>query len=70
MDYKYLHLPERKEPIVRQNIVVLSGAGISAESGISTFRDDGGLWKQFDLERLASAAGFYEDPESALEFYN
>ena len=70
MDYKYFHLPECKEPIVRQNIVVLSGAGISAESGLLTFRDENGLWKQFDLERLASAAGFYEDPEPALEFYN
>ena len=70
MSHKYLHLPERKNANVRQNIVVLSGAGISAESGISTFRDDGGLWEQFDLERLASAVGFYEDPESALEFYN
>ena len=70
MDYKYLHLPECKEHIVRQNIVVLSGAGISAESGLLTFRDKNGLWKQFDLERLASAAGFYEDPEPALEFYN
>ena len=54
----------------RQNIVVLSGAGISAESGISTFRDSNGLWKKYDAMRLASIEGFEEEPEGVLEFYN
>ncbi|MBQ8223605.1 MAG: NAD-dependent protein deacylase [Bacteroidales bacterium] len=67
---KYLHLNELKEPTLRQHIVVLSGAGMSAESGLSTFRDENGLWKQFDWERLASIEGFYEEPEAVLEFYN
>ena len=54
----------------RQNIVVLTGAGISAESGISTFRDKNGLWKNYDAMRLASIDGFRDDPEAVLEFYN
>ena len=54
----------------RLNIVVLSGAGISAESGISTFRDSNGLWKKYDAMRLASIEGFEEEPEGVLEFYN
>lgn len=54
----------------KKNIVVLSGAGISAESGISTFRDSNGLWKKYDAMRLASIDGFREDPEAVLEFYN
>ncbi len=52
------------------NIVVLTGAGISAESGISTFRDNDGLWKKYDAMRLASIDGFQEEPEAVLEFYN
>ncbi len=55
---------------VRQNIVVFTGAGISAESGISTFRDKDGLWENYDAMRLASIDGFREDPEAVLEFYN
>ena len=54
----------------RLNIVVLSGAGISAESGISTVRDSNGLWKKYDAMRLASIEGFEEEPEGVLEFYN
>lgn len=70
INYKYKHLPQLERLPLRQQIVVLSGAGMSAESGLSTFRDKDGLWKQFDWKRLASAAGFYEDPEAVLEFYN
>lgn len=55
---------------VRQNIVVFTGAGISKESGIPTFRDMDGMWKKYDAMKLASAAGFDEDPEAVLEFYN
>ena len=54
----------------RKNIVVFTGAGISAESGISTFRDKDGLWTKYDAMRLASVEGFNEDPEAVLDFYN
>ena len=70
IEYKYQHLPQLGKLPLRQHVVVLSGAGMSAESGLSTFRDKDGLWKQYDWKRLASAAGFYEDPEAVLEFYN
>ena len=43
---------------VRQNIVVFTGAGISKESGIPTFRDIDGMWKKYDTMKLVSAAGF------------
>lgn len=52
------------------NIVVLSGAGISAESGISTFRDTGGLWEQYSIEEVATPQGFDKNPELVLKFYN
>ncbi len=51
-------------------VVVLTGAGISAESGLQTFRDKGGLWEKYDPYRLASPEGWREDPELVLEFYN
>jgi NAD-dependent deacetylase len=53
-----------------KNIVVLSGAGISAESGISTFRDAGGLWEGHDIMEVASPQGWAKNPELVLEFYN
>lgn len=68
--YKYEHLPEIAGNHVRQHIVVLSGAGMSAESGLSTFRDADGIWKKYDWQKLASVDGFHEDPEAVLEFYN
>ncbi len=68
--YKYEHLPEIECPNIRQHIVILSGAGISAESGLTTYRDNHGLWKEFDWERLASASAFYENPEPVLKFTN
>lgn len=55
---------------VRQKIVVLTGAGISKESGIPTFRDNNGMWKKYDARKLASVAGFEEDPQAVLDFYN
>ena len=55
---------------VRQNIVVLTGAGISKESGIPTFRDNNGMWKKYDAKKLASVMGFEEDPQAVLDFYN
>lgn len=68
--FKYGHLPQLKHKPFRQHIVVLSGAGMSAESGLPTYRDEGGLWKEFDWEKLASASAFYENPEPVLEFTN
>ncbi len=49
---------------------VLTGAGVSAESGIATFRDAGGLWEQHSLEDVATPEGFARDPELVLSFYN
>lgn len=51
-------------------IVVITGAGISAESGLSTFRDSGGLWEGYDINEVASIEGWKSDPEKVLEFYN
>lgn len=53
-----------------KNLVVLSGAGISAESGISTFRDSGGLWEQYDIEDVCTPQGFVRNPKLVLDFYN
>ena len=53
-----------------QKIVVLTGAGISAESGISTFRDSGGLWEGYDVNQVATPQGFAADPALVLDFYN
>ena len=52
------------------NIVILTGAGISAESGLGTFRDTNGLWTQYDLEDVATPEGFARDPDLVHEFYN
>lgn len=51
-------------------IVVISGAGISAESGLSTFRDAGGLWEGYEINEVASIQGWEKDPENVLDFYN
>ena len=51
-------------------IVVLTGAGVSAESGVSTFRDSNGLWENFRVEDVASIEGWYRDPAMVLDFYN
>lgn len=56
--------------MVRQSIVFFTGAGISAESGIPTFRDACGLWKRFDPSLYGTASGLYESPEKVLDFYN
>lgn len=53
-----------------KKIVVLTGAGISAESGIKTFRDQNGLWENNDLEKVATPQGWKKDPQFVLEFYN
>jgi NAD-dependent deacetylase len=54
----------------RKKLVVLSGAGISAESGIRTFRDSGGLWEDHDILDVASPMGWQKNPALVLEFYN
>ena len=51
-------------------IVILTGAGISQESGIATFRDAGGLWENARIEDVATPRGFARDPDRVLEFYN
>lgn len=55
---------------MKKHIVVLTGAGMSAESGISTFRDTGGLWEQYRVEDVATPEGFAANPSLVLEFYN
>lgn len=54
----------------KKNIVVLTGAGISAESGIPTFRDTDGLWQKYDMMELASPQGWAKNFKLVLEFYN
>lgn len=53
-----------------RNLVVLSGAGMSAESGISTFRDAGGLWDKYPVEQVATPEGYARNPELVINFYN
>ena len=55
---------------MKKHIVVLTGAGISAESGIKTFRDADGLWEGHDVMEVASPQGFAANPELVLDFYN
>ena len=54
----------------RKKIIVLTGAGISAESGIATFRDADGLWEGHDVMEVASAEGWRKNPALVLDFYN
>ena len=53
-----------------KKIVGLTGAGISAESGITTFRDSGGLWEQYDVMEVASIEGWHKNPQLVQRFYN
>lgn len=55
---------------MKKKLVVLTGAGVSAESGISTFRDSDGLWENHNVEDVASIDGWYRDPALVLDFYN
>jgi NAD-dependent deacetylase len=55
---------------VRQKIVILSGSGLSAESGLPTFRDAAGLWNNYSWQELASPEGWRKQPELVLAFYN
>ena len=56
--------------MAKKKLVVLTGAGISAESGLKTFRDANGLWEGHDVMEVASPQGWYSNPELVLEFYN
>lgn len=56
--------------IMKKKIVILTGAGISAESGLKTFRDMGGLWENYAIEDVASPEGWERNPELVLDFYN
>jgi len=53
-----------------KRMVVLTGAGVSAESGFATFRDAGGLWEQYDVNDVASIEGWYRNRQLVLQFYN
>ena len=55
---------------MKKKLVIFTGAGISAESGIPTFRDSNGMWGKYDAMKLASVEGFEEDPQAVLDFYN
>ncbi|HLW06920.1 MAG TPA: Sir2 family NAD-dependent protein deacetylase, partial [Marinilabiliaceae bacterium] len=53
-----------------QKIIVFTGAGVSAESGINTFRDQGGLWEKHDVTEIATPQAWAKNPKMVLEFYN
>jgi NAD-dependent deacetylase len=55
---------------MKKKLVVLSGAGISAESGLKTFRDSDGLWMGYEIEEVATPRGFNKNPKLVLDFYN
>src|SRR5690349_16604731 len=54
----------------KKKLVVLTGAGISAESGLKTFRDSDGLWEGYDLEEVATPRAWKKNPGLVLQFYN
>ena len=55
---------------MKKRIAVLTGAGVSAESGLGTYRDNGGLWDNYDPMEVASIEGWYRNRSKVLEFYN
>lgn len=55
---------------MKKKILIFTGAGISAESGVKTFRDQGGLWDTFKIEEVASIDGWINDPQKVIDFYN
>ena len=56
--------------MVKQKLVVLTGAGVSAESGLKTFRDSDGLWEGYNVYDVATPRGFKANPALVLDFYN
>lgn len=65
-----LHIELKPEAIMKKNLVVLTGAGISAESGLKTFRDADGLWENYRVEDVATPMAWTKDPALVLKFYN
>jgi NAD-dependent deacetylase len=55
---------------MKKHVVVLTGAGVSAESGLKTFRDNDGLWMGYNIEEVATPRAFKKDPKLVLDFYN
>jgi NAD-dependent deacetylase len=55
---------------MRRKLVIFSGAGMSAESGISTFRDSGGLWEKYKIEDVATPEAWHKNPDLVTDFYN
>ena len=55
---------------MKKNLVIFSGAGVSAESGLKTFRDSGGLWEEFRIEEVATPEAWKKDPSLVTQFYN
>ena len=55
---------------MKKKLVFITGAGISAESGISTFRDSDGLWEKYPVQVVASIEGYHREPEQVINFYN
>lgn len=53
-----------------KKVMILSGAGLSAESGLKTFRDNGGLWEEYDVMEVCSVEGFAKDPQKVRQFYD
>jgi len=53
-----------------KNLVILTGAGMSSESGIKTFRDSDGLWEEYDVQEVATPEGWYKNRDLVLRFYN
>jgi NAD-dependent deacetylase len=58
------------DPIDENKVVILTGAGISAESGLQTFRDSNGLWNNYSLNDVATLDAWYRNPHLVLDFYN
>ncbi|MBK7667106.1 MAG: NAD-dependent deacylase [Sphingobacteriaceae bacterium] len=56
--------------MLKKNLVIFSGAGISAESGLKTFRDSGGLWEEFNIEDVATPEAWVKDQSLVTQFYN
>jgi NAD-dependent deacetylase len=64
------HESANEKNMKKKRLIILSGAGMSAESGISTFRDSGGLWDKYPIEQVATPEAWRANPALVLEFYN
>ena len=66
----FVNVVKMKRGGYMKNLIILSGAGMSAESGISTFRDAGGLWDKYPVEQVATPEGYLKNPQLVTDFYN